>query len=49
MSYLGEAMDEDDDEIENQCEFWDEDGCYCVCGAMCACGPPRVVDTGITS
>ena len=19
------------------CEYWDEDGCYCVCGAMCSC------------
>jgi len=19
------------------CEYWDEDGCYCICGAMCAC------------
>lgn len=21
------------------CEYWDEDGCYCVCGAMCSCHP----------
>ena len=28
------------------CEFWDEDGCYCVCGANCSCGQIQVIDTG---
>lgn len=28
------------------CEYWDEDGCYCVCGANCSCGQMPVVDTG---
>jgi len=42
---------DDDDEPEDQCEFWDDDGCYCVCGAMCSCEPFHpsrrpIVDTG---
>ena len=38
---------EDDDVVEDgPCEFWDEDGCYCVCGSMCACSGPAVVNVG---
>lgn len=43
-------MDEDDNDDFDQCEYWDDDGCYCVCGAGCTCEPfhptARVVDTG---
>jgi hypothetical protein len=23
----------------SDCEFWDQDGCYCVCGSACSCRP----------
>lgn len=41
-------MNEDE---EGQCKYWDDDGCYCVCGTGCTCIPfapskCRVVDTG---
>lgn len=38
---------DDDDLIEDSpCDFWDEDGCYCVCGTACMCEHQRVVDVG---
>lgn len=33
------CADDDDDCSIDQCKYWDEDGCYCVCGAMCSCEP----------
>jgi hypothetical protein len=30
-------MSDPADEDDGPCEFWDEDGCYCVCGSACAC------------
>lgn len=23
-----------------ECQYWDPDGCYCVCGVACSCHPP---------
>lgn len=31
---------------DGPCEFWDDDGCYCVCGPACSCEHVKVVDTG---
>ena len=39
-------MDEFDVGYWEVCEYWDEDGCYCICGANCSCGQINVVDTG---
>jgi len=25
------------EEYEGKCQYWDEDGCYCVCGSLCSC------------
>jgi hypothetical protein len=25
--------------LNDQCEYWDDDGCYCACGSMCSCVP----------
>jgi hypothetical protein len=24
---------------DSDCKYWDDDGCYCVCGSACACVP----------
>lgn len=29
-----------------ECEFWDKNGCYCVCGSACMCEAPTIVDVG---
>jgi hypothetical protein len=31
------ACADDADRVAAPCEYWDEDGCYCVCGTACSC------------
>lgn len=39
-------MDEYEHGFWELCEYWDEDGCYCICEANCSCGQVSVVDIG---
>lgn len=32
--------------MDDECEFWDLDGCYCVCGPLCECDKPTIVNVG---
>lgn len=33
----GNTVDYDNETDDEYCRYWDDDGCYCVCGAACAC------------